>query len=122
MKMKRMNYSNFRMMAILVITGFAMAACGGLGKMAKYAEDIQYNLEPNPLIVRGDSVEININGQFPGKYFNKKAMVELTPVLTYDGDSTAYKMVAFQGEDAAGNATVIPYENGKSFSYSDKIA
>jgi len=90
--------------------------------MAKYAETIEYNLDPNPLIVRGDSVAVNINGKFPGKYFSKKAMVEVTPTLEYGENSTAYKMVAFQGEDAAGNATVIPYENGKSFSYGDKIA
>jgi len=90
--------------------------------MAKYAETVEYNLDPNPLIVRGDSVAVNINGKFPGKYFSKKAMVEITPTLEYGENSTAYEMVAFQGEDAAGNATVIPYENGKSFSYSDKIA
>ena len=90
--------------------------------MAKYAETVEYNLDPNPLIVRGDSVAVNINGKFPGKYFSKKAMVEVTPTLEYGENSVAYKMVSFQGEDAAGNARVIPYENGKSFSYSDKVA
>lgn len=90
--------------------------------MAKYAETIQYDVQPSPLIVRGDSVEVNINGKFPGKYFSKKAMVELTPTLTYASGSTPYKTVAFQGEGAPGNATVIPYENGKSFTYSDKVA
>jgi len=90
--------------------------------MAKYAETVEYNLDPNPLIVRGDSVAVNINGKFPGKYFSKKAMVDITPTLEYGENSAAYEMVSFQGEDAAGNATVIPYENGKSFTYSDKVA
>ena len=117
-----MKHSNLKFTALLIIAGFALAACGGLGKMAKYAETIEYNLDPNPLIVRGDSVAVNINGKFPGKYFSKKAMVELTPTLTYEGGSTPYEMVMFQGEDAPGNATVIPYEAGKNFSYSDKIA
>jgi Flp pilus assembly protein TadD len=117
-----MKHSKFKFPALLIIVGFALAACGGLGKMAKYAETIEYNVDPEPLIVRGDSVELNINGKFPGKYFSKKAMVTLTPVLTYEGGSTPYKSVSFQGEDAAGNATVIPYENGKNFSYTDRIA
>jgi Flp pilus assembly protein TadD len=117
-----MKLSSVKSLALVFVAGIVLAACGGIGKMAKYAETVEYNLDPNPLIVRGDSVAVNINGKFPGKYFSKKAMVEITPTLEYGESSTAYKMVAFQGEDAAGNATVIPYENGKSFSYSDKIA
>jgi len=117
-----MKHSKLKFPALLIIVGFALAACGGLGKMAKYAETIEYNVDPEPLIVRGDSVELNINGKFPGKYFSKKAMVTLTPVLTYEGGTTPYESVSFQGEDAAGNATVIPYENGKNFSYTDRIA
>lgn len=117
-----MRLSNVKALALVAIIGFATAACGGLGKMAKYAETITYDVQPNPLIVRGDSVELNINGNFPGKYFSKKAMVELTPTLTYAEGSTPYKMVSFQGEAAPGNATVIPYETGKSFSYNDKVA
>jgi Flp pilus assembly protein TadD len=117
-----MKQSKFTFPVLLVIAGFALAACGGLGKMAKYAETVEYNVDPEPLIVRGDSVELNINGKFPGKYFSKKAMVTLTPVLTYEGGTAPYEAVSFQGEDAAGNATVIPYEAGKNFSYSDRVA
>lgn len=117
-----MKHQNLKAIALMIFTGLFIAACGGLGKMAKYAETITYNVEPNPLIVKGDSVEINIDGKFPGKYFNKKAMVDLEPKLEYGGSATSFKMVSFQGEDAPGNATVIPYDNGKNFSYTDKVA
>jgi len=119
---KRMKLSSVKALALMAIIGFAAASCGGLGKMAKYAETITYDVQPNPLIVSGDSVELNINGNFPGKYFSKKAMVDLTPTLTYAGGSTPYKTVSFQGEGAPGNATVIPYETGKNFTYNDKVA
>ncbi|MDX9751993.1 MAG: hypothetical protein RBT71_13010 [Flavobacteriales bacterium] len=103
--------------AALVLSG-----CGGLGKMSKYAENIKYTVDPNPLIVQGDSVAVNINGNFPGKYFHKKASVELTPTLTYAGGETAFKTAYFQGEGAAGNHPVVPYEGGKAFSYTHKVA
>lgn len=109
-------------LSVLAAATFVIAGCGGIGKMKKYAENIKYTVDPNPLIVQGDSVAVSINGSFPGKYFYRKALVELTPTLTYAGGETPYKMVGFQGDKAVGNYTVIPYETGKSFSYSNKVA
>ena len=117
MKKRHLNGLSLMLVASLVLSG-----CGGLGKMKKYVDNIKYTVDPNPLIVQGDSVALNINGNFPGKYFYKKAQVELTPTLTYSGGSTPYKTAFFQGEGAVGNYTVIPYETGKSFNYSDKVA
>ena len=107
---------------LLSITLLALSGCGGIGKMNKYVENIKYTVDPNPLIVQGDSVAVAINGNFPGKYFYKKAQVELTPTLTYTGGETPYKIAYFQGEKAVGNNTVIPYETGKAFTYQHKVA
>ncbi|MEZ4738946.1 MAG: hypothetical protein R2818_06215 [Flavobacteriales bacterium] len=109
-------------LSLLAITLIALSGCGGLGKMNKYVENIKYTVDPNPLIVQGDSVALSVNGNFPGKYFYKKAQVELTPTLTYTGGETPYKTAYFQGEKAVGNNTVIPYETGKAFNYSHKVA
>ena len=109
-------------LAISIVSSLILSSCGGIGKMAKNAETVKYEVTPSPLIVRGDSIELNINGSFPGKYFYKKASVDLTPTLMYGGNSTPFRVESFQGEDAVGNATVIPYDAGKSFTYTDKIA
>lgn len=109
-------------LSLISVSLIALAGCGGIGKMNKYVENIKYTVDPNPLIVQGDSVAVNINGNFPGKYFYKKAQVELTPTLVYTGGETPYKTAYFQGEGAVGNNTVIPYETGKAFSYSHKVA
>lgn len=136
MENRHLKGSALVLVAALVITG-----CGGLGKMSKYANTITYTVDPNPLIVQGDTVHVNINGNFPGKYFYKKAEAELTPTIVTgtdgmvetngtwapkSGSETPMKMVGFMGEKAtpANNTayTVVPYETGKSFSYSDKVA
>jgi len=115
------NYT-LKSLAIITIAGLTLVGCNGLGKMAKKAQDVSYNVDPSPLIVRGDSVELNITGQYPEKYFSKKATVEVVPVLVYPNGEQAYEAAYYQGEDAAGNYKVISYEAPTSFSYSDRIA
>jgi hypothetical protein len=46
----------------------------------------------------------------------------MTPTITLPGGETPMKMSGFQGEAAAGNYTVIPYETGKAFNWYDKVA
>ncbi|MBL7951659.1 MAG: hypothetical protein JNM62_08055 [Flavobacteriales bacterium] len=117
-----MEKRQLKALSLVSVGLIALSGCGGIGKMNKYVENIKYTVDPNPLIVQGDSVAVAINGNFPGKYFYKKAQVELTPTLTYTGGETPYKTAYFQGEKAVGNNTVIPYETGKAFTYSNKVA
>lgn len=117
-----MKKASLKGLGSIALLSVMMMGCGGIGKMNKYIESITYTVNPEPLIVKGDSVSVNINGNFPGKYFYKKAQAELTPALVYGSDSSKFKMVGYQGEQAAGNYTVIPYETGKSFSYNSTVA
>ena len=89
--------------------------------MEKEIEAIGIEATPEPLILRGDQVELEVTGRFPAKYFGKKVSVEATPVLTWEGGSASFESEGFQGEDAAGNFTVVPFESGKSFSYSSSV-
>lgn len=116
-----MKSTELKFYSFLAIIALFLSACGGLGKMEKHIEELGAKAEPEPLIVRGDSVEVQVSGKFPEKYFHKKVLVEATPVLVYEGGEEAYKMQGYQGEDAAGNYEVIPYATGKSFSYTSKV-
>lgn len=116
-----MKTTTFNVFSFFAAIAIFLSACGGLGKMEKHIEELGAKAEPEPLIVRGDSVEIKLTGKFPEKYFHKKVTAEATPVIVFDGGEESYKMQGYQGEDAAGNYEVIPYATGKSFSYTDRV-
>jgi tetratricopeptide (TPR) repeat protein len=103
-------------LSVAIFTG-----CAGLGSMEKEIEALNLEASPEPLILRGDQVELEITGKFPPKYFAKKVSVEATPTLTWDGGSASFDTQGFQGESVAGNYDVIPFESGKSFTYTSSI-
>ena len=106
---------------VAVATMIFLAGCAGLGSMEKAIETLNLNVNPGTLILRGDIVEVEITGNFPAKYFAKKVRLEATPVLVWEGGEAAFATEGFQGEEAAGNYTVVPFEAGKSFTYTASI-
>ena len=97
-----------------------LAGCS-LPKMIKTIEEVNLEITPSPLVLQGDEVALEITGNFPPKYFAKKVTLEATPYLVWDGGEVAFRTANFQGEDAAGNGTVVSWESGKSISYSASI-
>lgn len=118
-------YKQIRTQLIALLPALALLimlpGCGGLGKMEKTLEDLNVKVSPDHLVLRGSEVEITITGSFPAKYFHKKAILEVTPVLVWDGGESAFRTQGFQGEDAAGNNTVIPFALGKRFNYTATV-
>ncbi len=106
---------------ILILAAFFLASCSGLNKMKKEAGDIKYEVTPKVLEAHGGMVNVTIKGTFPEKYFNKKATLEVTPVLTYTGGETAFdKVQVLQGEKVQANNKVITYTGG-DFTYTSAI-
>lgn len=84
-------------------------------------DDVTYNVNPSPLEAHGDSVRVSVTGTVPEKSINKNAIADVTPVLRWEGGERALKTVTVQGENAAGNGTIINSKTGGNFSYSDVI-
>lgn len=68
--------------------------------------------EPQPLEAIGGKVPVTINATFPAKWFNKKAVVTVTPVLRYEGGEAWGTAYTYQGEKVKGNNQVIPQKAG----------
>ena len=107
--------------AVVALSGLITVSCSSLNKMKKRAGEITYSVTPETLVAKGGMVDLKIDVTFPAKYFNKKVAIEATPVLRFKGGEKAYEMKAIQGGKVQGNAEVIPYETGKTVSYTSRI-
>lgn len=114
-KMKKQNFSVY---AFVAIAAASAVACNPLSNMTKKAEEVTYSVNPNPLEMHGDSVDVQISGTIPPRFFNKKVSVEITPTA---GDVT-FKKLVLVGEDSEVAGQKIAFEKGGSFSYNDKVA
>jgi tetratricopeptide (TPR) repeat protein len=112
----------FRSYFILILAAVFMTSCSGLNKMKKNSNLVKYEVTPKVLQTDAGLVTVTIKGTFPSKYFDKKTVLTVTPVLTYTGGETAFEKVqVLQGESVQANNKVITTTSGGEFSYSDKV-
>jgi len=110
---------NFKPLVLLTLVAVLFSGCAGLKKMKRNADQIQFKVTPEVLETHAGEVDLAIDGRFPAKYFNKKATLTATPVLTYEGGETEFDAVTLQGEKVQGNNRVISFNAGGTFSYKD---
>ena len=89
-----------------------LSSCGS--KMGELSSDY-FTVTPQVLEAVGGKVPATINGKFPEKYFNKKAVVEVTPVLRWNGGEAKGQSAVFQGEKVEGNDQAISYKMGGNY-------
>ena len=109
------------MLATCLVVAFTVSACGGLNKMKKKANTVQYTTTPNPLEVHGGAVAVDLTVNYPKKYFAKKVTLEATPVLKYSSGSKQMQKFLAQGQGVIGNNKVIAKNTGGTLNYSDKL-
>jgi hypothetical protein len=106
--MKTKNILMVSLMAVAMLT-----SCSG--KLGQLSSDY-FKVNPNPLVADGGQVDATINGVFPEKYMNKKAVVTVTPELRFMKNGVEQKVqgrpATFQGEKVLGNDQTISYQLG----------
>ena len=83
-------------------------------KMGELSPDY-FTVTPQVLEAVGGKVPATINGKFPEKYFPKKAVVEVTPVLRWEGGQAKGQPALFQGEKVEGNDQTVSYRMGGNY-------
>ena len=94
----------------LALTAIIMfSSCAG--KLTPLSD--QYiKAEPQPLEAIGGEVPVTISATFPAKWFNKNAIITVTPVLRYATGETWGTSYSFQGEKVKANNQVVSYTAG----------
>lgn len=113
---------NIKNFAIFILAAAVLSSCGGLNKMVKDSSLVGYEVTPSVLEMHGGEVDMTIDVNYPAKYFNKKAVLTLTPVLRYEGGEKALTPLVLQGEDVTENNKSVSFDTGGSASVSTTVA
>lgn len=99
----------------LLLVMAAVVVLSSCSSKMKSMKPEYFTVTPGVLEVVGSEIPAVIDGRFPEKFFNKKSVLTITPVLKYEGGEAMSEPVTFQGEKVRGNDRTISYSNGGSF-------
>ena len=90
------------------ILGLAAIACSSPEKMAEMAENVTVKCTPAVLEVVGGEINATVTVTYPEDYFHPQAILEVTPVIVYEGGESKMTPFVFQGEKVKENYEVVP--------------
>ncbi len=98
-----------RILKLLSAAAIAVAAvsCASIEKMAQMAQNVKVTCNPEVLEVVNGTIDAVVSVTYPADYFNPKAILEVTPVLVYDGGEVEMKPFMYQGEKVKDNYKVV---------------
>jgi hypothetical protein len=100
---------------MLASAAVLLSSCNCYKKMAKNADDVNITCTPTVLSLKGNTVSADITVTYPAAYFNKKAVLKVTPVLVFEGGEITGTPKYVQGEKVKDNYTVIAKKQGGSY-------
>ena len=118
----------FKMSFVLASAVLVLSGCNCFSKMAKNQDDVQLICTPDVLVLNNGKVDADIKVTFPEKYYHKKAVLKVTPVIVFEGGEVAGTTQYFQGSKVDDNYTVIDNKMGGeytmhvTFPYDERMA
>ena len=103
------------------VLGLAAVACSSPEKMAEMAESVTVKCDPAVLEVVAGEISATVTVTYPADYFHPKAILEVTPVIVYEGGEAKMEPYVFQGEKVKDNYEVVP-SDGATVSKKVKFA
>ncbi len=89
--------------------------------MARHIDKVYIAASPEILENKGNTITVTIEAEFPPRYFHKKAVMNLTPILVYENGETELPSLNFIGEKVHGDGISVSKRYGGAYSYTMTI-
>jgi len=105
----------------------SLAACSkSRPEQMKMADNVKVVCTPEVLVANGNDIPVQVSVTYPKGYFHPKVIMNVTPVLVYEGGVQEGPTFTYQGEKVKDNYTVIPSDGGNviekvNFSYVEGV-
>lgn len=112
---------NFKILGIALLAAAVLGSCG-VGRMVQdYGTHIGYAPAVNPLENHGGKVAANIKGSISEGYFHRRAVLEVTPVLKFEGQELVLPTVTLRGSRTNVAGTMINRDAAGTFDLNNVI-
>ena len=100
-----------KLMAVAALAVLA-ASCSSAQKMVDEANNVKVTCNPAVLEAVAGNVDADLTVTYPAKYFLPKAVLEVTPVLVYNGGEAKMSPLMYQGQKVKDNYKVVSKNGG----------
>ncbi|MBE6221135.1 MAG: tetratricopeptide repeat protein [Rikenellaceae bacterium] len=116
-----------RLLLVAAVAVLGFTGCNCFGKMAKNQQAVSITCTPDVLALNNGKVEADITVKFPAQYYNKKAVLKVTPVMVFANGEVEGATKYFQGSAIKDNYTVVNAAGGEftqhvEFPYDERMA
>ena len=105
--------NSLRLLLVAAVAVLGFTGCNCFGKMAKNQEAVSISCTPDVLALNNGKVEADITVKFPAQYYNKKAVLKVTPVMVFADGEVEGATKYFQGSAIKDNYTVVNAAGGE---------
>ena len=105
--------NTLRLLLVAAVVALGFTGCNCFGKMAKNQEAVSITCTPDVLALNNGKIEADITVKFPAQYYNKKAVLKVTPVMVFADGEVEGATKYFQGSAVKDNYTVVNAAGGE---------
>ena len=105
--------NSLKLFLAVAVAALTFTGCNCFSKMGKNQDQVKVTCTPDVLALNNGKVEADITVNFPAQYYNKKAVLKVTPIVVFEGGIIEGATKYFQGSKVKDNYTVVNAAGGE---------